>query len=182
MRLYLTSIGIEVPPTTDEFCNDWNFFEFWGMTREEFDRHCDDAVDAGFVFGDHEGLTRPNFFESLLLTKELGHENIIVTHRYQGSPGKAEENTRKWLEPYKYLIDELHFSGDKTSVPTDTFVEDNLKNYDALVEKGVKAFLINRPWNYVEGGDARNRIDDVQEYAQAIEDITLERFFDLSFS
>lgn len=182
VRRYLTSIGIDVPLATDEHCKTWNFYEAWGMTREEFAKHCDDGVDAGFVFGCLDGLTRPNFFEAIRRTKELGHENIVVTHRWQGSPGMAEKNTYKWLAPVQEYIDEIHFSADKTLFNTDTFVEDNLRNYDMLIEAGQKAFLVNRPWNQVEGGDARNRINDVSEYAQAIEDITLERFFDLSFS
>lgn len=182
VRDYLRTIGIEVEEPTDEFCTNWNFFEFWHMHRDEFGKHCGDGVDAGIVFGPGDHLTRPNFFEAIRRVKELGHEVIVVTHRYQGSPGKAEENTRKWLAPVMKYIDELHFGEDKTAVPTDMFVEDSLPNYDALIDKGVNAFLIDRPWNQVEGGDARNRISDVIDYAEAIERATKEGFVDLTFA
>jgi len=180
--MYLGTVGVDVPVMTDDKCIDWDFYKAWGMTREEFNRHVDAGVDAGIIFGDHEGLTRENFFAAVEFTKSLGHENIIVTHRHQGSPGMAERNTFLWLGPVLKYIDEVHFAEDKTSVPTDTFVEDNLKNYDMLVAAGTKAFLINRPWNLVPGGDARNRINDVSDYAQAIEDITYQGFADLTLA
>ena len=182
VRMYLNSIGMDVPPATDDFCTNWNFFEFWGMDKEEFGAFCDAGGDAGYVFGDHPGLTRPNFFESIKRVKALGHENIVVTHRYQGSPGQAEANTYKWLAPVQNWLDEIHFSHDKTSVPTDTFVEDNLQNYDMLINKGVRAFLVDRPWNQVEGGDARMRIADVSDYADAVEQITIDGFADLTLA
>lgn len=167
VRMYLTSIGRDVEPATDEWCKSWDFYEQWGMTREEFSDICDAGSDAGFVFGDHPGLTRANFFESMARVHDMGHKVIVVTHRWQGAPGRAEANTHSWLKPYMAYIDEIHFSGDKTSVPTDMFVEDNKGNYDALVEAGVDAYLINRPWNGPYD-DHRQRILDVEDYADAV--------------
>lgn len=182
VRNYLATVGRDVPEMHDHACTKWDFYQAWGMHRDEFDKHVDAGVDAGIIFGPGNGLTRPNFFESIRTVKALGHEVIIVTHRYQGSPGMAERNTEKWLEPVRHLIDEVHYAEDKTSVPTDTFVEDNLANYDALIAAGVKAFLINRPWNEVKGGDARNRIDDVSDYTDAIVKITEQGFADLTLA
>lgn len=167
VRDWLHLNDIIVPDPTDEFCTSWNFYEFWGMTREEFAKHCDDGVDAGIVFGPGDHLTRPYFFNSIKTVKELGHEVIIVTHRYQGSPGRAEHNTYQWLEPVLPYVDEIHFSHDKTIVHTDTFVEDSLPNYDALNAAGVNAFLINRPWN-APYDDGRKRISDISDYTNLI--------------
>lgn len=168
VRNHLATKGIDVPPATDEFCTHWDFYEFWGMTREEFGMHCDEGADAGIIFGPGEGLTRPNFFESMARSKALGHTNVIVTHRFQGSPGSAERNTEAWLAPYRHLVDELYYSKDKTIGNCDMFVEDSLPNYDRLVEHGVDAYLIDRPWNGPYN-DHRARIADVSEYADMVE-------------
>jgi hypothetical protein len=48
-----------------------------------------------------------------------------------------------------------------------------MSNYDALVDNGTNAFLLNRPWNKAD--DARVRIDRIEEYADAIENIVAER-------
>jgi hypothetical protein len=76
----------------------------------------------------------------------------------------------------------LIFSADKTCRWTDFFIEDKLSNYDALVEAGTNTFLINRAWNFVEGGDARNRINHFAEYVDAIEKAVKQGFHDLSFA
>src|SRR6478735_5038922 len=128
VRNYLTSIGITVEEPTDEFCKHWNFFEFWKMTKQDFAKHCDAGTDLGYVFGPGDGLTRPNFFESMARVHDMGQTNVITTHRYQGTPGSAEANTLKWLEANQAQYDEIHFSADKTSVHTDMFVEDNRDN------------------------------------------------------
>lgn len=167
VRNHLMSQGIVVPPATDEFCTNWDFYQFWGMTREEFEDHCDAGVDAGIIFGPGEGLTRPNFFESIRMAKSLGHKVVGITHRYQGSPFVAQRNTYRWLEPVLDLFDDVVFSKDKTIVKTDMFVEDNRDNYDRLIEAGVDAYLINRPWNGPYD-DHRNRITDVSDYTAAV--------------
>lgn len=163
VRKYLTTIGIEVEPPTDAFCKDWNFFDFWHMHADEFAKHCDDGVDAGIIFGPASGLTRPGFFDAVKRTKEAGHTVIGITHRFQGSPGNAERNTFAWLGDRVELFDDVVFSADKTSVPTDYFVEDNMGNYDKLIAAGTKAFLINRPWNHPYD-DGRCRISDVSDF------------------
>lgn len=170
VRNYLSSIGVAVPPVTDEFCKSWDFYEFWGMTRADFDRHCDDGVDAGYIFAPGQGLTRPNFFESIMKVKNMGHTVVGITHRYQGSPGKAEENTYKWLKSHLGFFDDIIFSSDKTVIKTDMFVEDNLHNYDKLVAAGTNAFLINRPWN-MPYEDNRNRINDVADFTLAVANV-----------
>jgi hypothetical protein len=170
VRNYLTSIGINVAEATDDFCTHWDFYEFWGMTREEFAKYCDAGVDAGFVFAPGDGLTRPGFFDAIKTVKMMGHDVIIATHRFQGSPGKAQENTYRWLEPVLMYVDEVHFTtdGDKTGFNTDMFVEDSKPNYDLLVASGQDSYLINRPWN-APYNDDRQRIGDIYDYVRAVE-------------
>jgi uncharacterized HAD superfamily protein len=78
--------------------------------------------------------------------------------------------------------DELHFTADKTSANCDFFIEDKLENYDALILAGVKAYLLNRPWNQVPGGDGRNRINDISEYVDAVAEATQKGYADLVFA
>lgn len=162
-------------PTAAPF---WDFYKDWGWTSAEFVKMCNEGADEGYIFC---GPTREHAAEAVQKVKSLGHDVIIITDRAFGStPEVSHENTRNWLAQHEIPYDELHFSPNKTIVPTDTFVEDKLENYDALVEAGTKTWLINRAWNFVEHGDARNRIMHVMEYADAVERVTQEGFADLS--
>jgi uncharacterized HAD superfamily protein len=113
----------------------------------------------------------------------MGHEIVIITDRSFGKTPEVSHNlTVEWLRQHNIYYDELIFSADKTCSPTDLFVEDKLMNYDALVAAGTKTYLINRPWNLVDGGDARNRIDRIEQYGDAVAEVTRNGFADLSFS
>jgi len=158
----------------------WNWYKDWGWTTEQFLELCNDGADAGFIFS---GPTREGAVEAVGRVAQLGHEIIIVTDRSFGThPGVSQKNTTEWLAQHGIEYDELVFSPDKTCVPTDMFVEDKLANYDALVNCGTPTWLINRAWNQVEGGDARQRIDSITEYADAVELVTKNGFADLTFS
>ena len=181
VRRYLDSIGRpygfkdEAPEP-----HNWNFFEYWGMDYAEFKQICNDGVDAGYVF---HGPARPHAAESVNRVADMGHEIIIITDRFFGSdPLNSHRATENWLSEHGIGFHELWFTPNKCHVPTDLFVEDKLENYDAVVAAGTKGFLINRPWNVVPGGDARNRINDVSEYADAIEIITTQGFADLTLA
>jgi hypothetical protein len=169
-------------PTPEPF---WNWYEDWTnpdgtrWTYEQFKELVDWGVDNGYVFSGH---FRPNAVESVKRISDLGHEIIIVTDRFFGSD--PENSHKATIEAYARAgieYDELHFTRDKTSVPVDVMVEDKIENYDALIANGTPCYLINRAWNKVEGGDARNRIDDISDYADAIERITAEGYADLQF-
>lgn len=141
----------------------WDFYKDWGWTSEQFVKLCNDGADAGYIFC---GPTRDGAVEAVQYVKDLGHEIIIITDRSFGSsPSVSEEHTRNWLAQHEIPYDELHFGRDKTVVWTDMFVEDKLENYDALKRAGTDVYLINRPWNAVDGEDYRLRISSVTEYA-----------------
>src|SRR6478735_6497003 len=155
----------------------WDFFKDWGWEYSEFKELCDWGVDNGYIFTGH---WRRNAVESVARIKQLGHEVIIITDRSFGSdPMNSQRNTLAAFEKAGIKYDEIHFTADKTSVPVDMMVEDKLQNYDALVAAGAPTWLINRAWNLIPGGDGRNRINDVSDYADAVEAATKRGYADL---
>lgn len=185
VRRYLDSIGREYGfKDNGPEPHSWNFFEYWGMDRDEFKKVCDDGVDAGYIFS---GPARPNAAEAVNRVADGGHEIIIITDRFFGTQIGGRMNpshaaTIDWLADNGIPYHRIHFSANKLTVPTDMFVEDKLENYDALVDGGVNAYLIDRPWNQVPGGDARKRIKDIIDYADAIELATTRGYVDLTFA
>lgn len=180
VRRYLDSIGRTYGWKDDaDEPHHWDFYEYWGMDRDEFTQICHDGADAGYIFC---GGTRPGAVEAVGRVARLGHEIIIITDRQFGStPEVSHNNTIGWFAQHGIEYDELVFSANKNAVPTDMFVEDKLENYDALIDAGVDAYLINRAWNQVPGGDARKRIDDISDYARIVSEVTEKGFADLSF-
>jgi hypothetical protein len=161
----------------------WDFYSDWSNNDgsrwnfEQFKELVDWGVDHGYIF---MGNWRPGAIEAFGRIARLGHEIIIATDRFFGSnPVNSHRNTVEGLQRAGIEYDELHFTRDKTTVPMDIMVEDKLENYDALVAHGVRTYLINRPWNQVPGGDRRNRIDSVLDYAEEVERITADGFYDL---
>lgn len=143
----------------------YNFYEGHGMTREEFIQLCHDGVDAGEVFW--KGTPEPGYFEAMAKLAKAGHSNHIVTARGFGSPGAAARATAQWLIDHGAVFHSLTLADDKTSVPTDAFIEDHLGNYDALEAAGCMVYLIDKPWNQVEG-DSRRRVSSPLEFAERI--------------
>jgi FMN phosphatase YigB (HAD superfamily) len=158
----------------------WDFYKDWGWSGQEFVKLCNDGADAGFIFC---GPARDGAVEAMERIARTGNEVIIVTDRQFGTtPQVSERNTVEWLTQHGIWYDELIFSTDKTVGKCDVFVEDKLENYDALTAAGTKAWLINRAWNFVDGGDARNRINSITDFATAVEALTVEQIADLTFS
>jgi len=158
----------------------WDFFKDWGWTSKQFVEFCNAGADAGFIFA---GDVRPGYVESIERVARLGHEVVIATDRpFGSSPEVSQRLTEEWLAQHGIEFDELHYTAQKSSAGADVFVDDKLENYDELVANGCVAFLLNRPWNKVEGGDARNRINHVSEFADAIENVTKLGYLDLPFA
>jgi FMN phosphatase YigB (HAD superfamily) len=143
----------------------WDWFEEW-QTIEEFLQCMDDAVDAKHLFWTGE-LYEPEIPEYLHKLKAAGHTNHLVTHRFSGVLECPQAATRHFVEENGLVFDSVQFSKDKTVGQTDVFIEDNLNNYDALEAAGIKPFLINRPYNQVDG-DNRRRVNSVREFTDLI--------------
>lgn len=171
VREYMDSIGLDYGFEGEPPC--WNFYEYWHMTPEDFVGLCNDGANAGYIF---RGSSRPNAVEAVWEVKKAGHEIIVITDRSFGTtPKVSEDATREWWEGCGFpKFDEIHFSPDKTIVPTDIFVEDKIQNFEALWEAGTLCYLIDRPWNS-DFNATYYRISDVIEYPKKVEAIDFER-------
>lgn len=167
VRRYLDSIGRPYGFKDDhDEPHTWEFYEYWGMDREEFKQICNAGADAGYIF---TGPARPNAAWAVQAVKDAGHTVVIITDRQFGRvPEISHDNTVHWLRSHKIPYDELYFSADKTSAPTDIFIEDKLENYDAITNAGTTCVLIDRPWNQ-DPGDFRFRVKDIVEYPAIVE-------------
>lgn len=165
-RRYLVHLGMgHLWKSSENLTPYWNWYREWGWSDDDFINFCNDGADAGFIFC---GPAREGAAEAVQRVKALGHEVVIITDRQFGSvPEVSHNNTKRWLYEHEIPYDELHFSADKTCVPTDMFVEDKIDNYDALHSAGTDVYLINRAWNLQD--DHRVRIDDALEYAGMVE-------------
>lgn len=156
----------------------WHFYRALGMTDQDWVAWCNKAADDGLLFN-HEPY--PGAVDAFRRIKRMGHTVVVVTDRTFGrTPQVSQKITREWLNYHRFEYDELHFDADKTRYDLDMMVEDKLENYDALVDAGVDAYLIDRPWNQVPGGDARKRIKDMSEYADIVALVTEQGYADLS--
>lgn len=164
----------------------WDFFKDWtkddgtAWTGKDFVDMCNAGADAGFIFA---GPVREGYREAIDAVANMGHTIVVATDRPFGStPEVSQKTTVEWFQEHEINYDELHFTAKKSEANCDFFIDDKLENYDELVAAGTKAYLLNRPWNKVEGGDARNRIDSLDEYVDAIAEATNKHYYDLTFA
>jgi 5'(3')-deoxyribonucleotidase len=163
LAAYLENAGLEYDTAIAP--SRWEFYLDWGMTMEEFIKHCHDGVDAKFVF--NVGKPLDSAESAIKNLRDMGHSVHIITDRSFGKiPAISEDTTREWLNRHHIEYDSLTFSPDKTCVKTDVFIEDKLENYDALDAADVEVYLVNRPWN--KRDDNRRRVKDIQEFVSIV--------------
>lgn len=145
----------------------WDWYKDWKWTTPQFLDFCHAGADAGYIF---RGNIRDNALEAVWRIYKEGHDIIVITDRGFGTtPEVSHQATRDWWKEYDFPpYTELHFSADKTIAQTDIFVEDKLSNYDAITAAGTECWLINRPWNDEDVNDGRNRIDDILDYVDKV--------------
>lgn len=149
----------ELPEATE-----WRFYESWGMTTQDYL----DSLAAGCMDGRvfYDGDPIPDALTELRYLADKGHELHIVTNRmFEG----ARENTLHWLGLWRVPFTSLTFSPDKTVVPVDVFIEDNVENAAALLAAGTPVALFDQPWN--RGFDDAVRCEGwsaVATYCQAV--------------
>lgn len=137
-----SSWGLDPTEFLDPF--KWEIWECWGMTKENFVRWSDESYETHLFY---KAEPYPGAVEALHELHELGHSVHIVTARHHPV---GRRDTVAWLEDHGVHYDSLTFSDDKTCVPVDVFVEDNLPNAEACAKAGVKSFLMDRPWNQAD--------------------------------
>jgi hypothetical protein len=142
----------------------WEFYEDWGFTLEEFIAECDEAVDAGFLFD--KGAPFPGTYVAFQRLLNAGHEIIIITDRSFGKDGASERNTLNWLDRYELEYHELYFTSNKTSVNVDYMIDDKTSNYLDMLEAGVTAYLMDRPWN--QGVIGAKRVKNLNDYVDKV--------------
>lgn len=142
----------------------WDWFLEW-QSLDDFKNCMDDAVDAGYLFWQGE-LFDPDIPQYLATLKSAGHENHLVTHRFSGKQKCSKAATEHFYASHGIVFDSITYTRDKASVKTDVFIEDNLDNYDALEQAGIKAYLVNRPYNM--RNDNRRRVESVKQFVDTL--------------
>lgn len=140
-RRYLTDVVGWVGPLPEP--TTWNVWEDWGMSMEQWARWFAAGVEAGHIFRDGEPIE--GAAQVIRAAKDHGHDVFIVTHREQHP--KAISSTHEWLAEHQIPYDVIAFARDKTVIPVDVFIEDNVDNAWALEASGVHALLFDQPWN-----------------------------------
>ena len=147
----------------------WQVFEEYGCTAEQWWATLREAtVDGSLYLGD----PYPGAVNALWRLEAAGHHLHLVTARGTHTPdpelrGLIEAATHRWVAEWHLPYDSLTFSADKTVVPADFGVDDNVGNYDALERAGVASFLVNRSWNEPHD-DGRRRVDSLAAFAAII--------------
>jgi uncharacterized HAD superfamily protein len=142
----------------------WNWFEEW-ESRDEFMENLHESVDAGSMYWQGD-LYEPGIGVEMRKLQDAGHTIHVVTARLFGRELCPKEATSYWFSNNDIPFDTLTVAKDKTIVPTDYFIEDNQRNYDALEAAGVQVYLINRPHNLEN--DSRRRVNTVKEFINLV--------------
>ena len=153
----------------------WHMHDELGCSLEAWVGALSDATVNGSLYD-----TEP-FLGALEAMRRLyfeGHWVHIVTARgtFPGNPNneRVKEITRSQVDEWGAPHHSLTFTKDKASVPTDFFIDDNLRNYQRLDIAGVRVYLLNRPWNVEDPNDPDTldlrRVNTVDEFV----DIVLE--------
>lgn len=157
---------------TEEQCaapvDEFTFYRKWGISDAEFPEICHAGVDAGVIFS-HGDPMEGDANKSLYRLREMGHRIHIITYRMFGTNGASKQTTLRYLRSHDLIYDTISFSKDKTVIPTDFFIEDQVVNYDLLEAAGCESYLVNRPWNETVDGDHRRRVDSISEFVDIIE-------------
>jgi hypothetical protein len=145
----------------------WDPYKDYGCTLEDWIG----ALSAPTLDGTlYQGDPYPGAVEALERIKAAGHTIHLVTARGLLQHGEfIKAHTYRWVaEHLAHVVDSLTFSKDKTVVPVATFLDDNVGNYQRLVEHGVPAYLLDQPWNKDAGDDTVFRVGSVDEFADLI--------------
>lgn len=151
----------------DGVMSDWvgNFYPWlckkmgWVQTEWEIWHHYrnHEMHDAEFVAALKEYAEEGGFAEQQIYSdvrtaiqkiKAHGDSQHVVTDR----PEAAQADTAWWVDTYTPEIDTLSFSRDKTVFKEYDdgpyyALDDRVENVQAMIDAGIQAFLLDRPWN-----------------------------------
>ena len=142
----------------------WNFFEDWGMTGKEFVASMEKYIDNNRLFSRGEPEPKTNIGWSIL--RKAGVKIHVVTSR----PRSAWAQTVEWLDEWNLHPDTLHFTDNKTAFSsnpaTTASIDDLHEHFTAMRMQGMRAYLMNRPWNSEIKELAR--VDSFYEFANIV--------------
>lgn len=122
----------------------WAPFEDYGCTDQQWYDVLAGALHAGM----YEAPPLNGAVEALHRITDAGHKIHIVTARGLLAHGLAiKAATVAWIEANDVPHVALHFTGDKTLVRTDVFVDDHPRHVRGLEAQGTRTWLVDRPYN-----------------------------------
>lgn len=141
----------------------WAPFEDYGCTDQEWFDVLSDALHSGM----YEKEPIPGAIEAVRRIHDAGHRVHLVTARGLLAHGLAiKAATIAWIEAHDVPHDALHFTGQKSDVVVDVFVDDRPQHAFELEACGIKTYLIDRPYN--RDVTHPRRIKHVSEFADRI--------------
>lgn len=128
----------------------WHFYaDQWGLRTEDFLDLYRQGVEAGVVFS--IGRPLPGALAAVRALADAGHRIHYVSARAIPGVGHglARERTEQWLTTWGFpMTGSLTIADDKSSVPTDVFLDDAPHNHDELLSAGHPCPVIwAQPWN-----------------------------------
>lgn len=129
----------------------WDFWDEWGLTKEEWTALFEDAVHDGiWATG---GYVIPGAVEALQALSDREYHIRILTTRlvHKRAYDVAAEDTVKWLEMNQIPYRSLSFIGPgdtKANYEADVIIDDHVPNIDAFVRiPGRVGIVFDQPWN-----------------------------------
>lgn len=128
----------------------WNCWEDWGMSYEEFEKEYSLLIDGGLLA--NPGYLIPGELDFLVVCTQRGHNNHIITSCNEGPLIRAAmAQTYFWIGKHlaPAAINSVTISSDKSVITTDLFFDDKPNNIRKLMDSDCLApYLVDQPWNH----------------------------------
>lgn len=152
----------------DEQWDTWSHYKTWGMTTPEFLAKLDQfGLDHGFLSGQPhwDGIMA---WHALNAHRLIGNVSITAKPNEQGFKDAGD-----WLATHGIRM--TRFRSDDKTILCDQFqnrtlfaLDDNVDHVEALLSKGVKAYLRDQPWN--QYATHLPRVNDALDFAKLVYD------------
>jgi hypothetical protein len=166
--------ALNLNPKTLDYPTRWEFYEDWGMTREEFDAHLIQATIDHNLYATMIPEYHADYAWQVI--RDLKLTLHVVTFR----PIESQDQTRQWLDDHNLTPDHLWFpttsKGDviKEIGGKSIAIEDNVDYALDMQQAGATVLLRTQPWN--SGHTELLRVDNLRSFAQVINHLTNEEY------